>query len=204
MLAAGVPARGVEGRSRHRARPRRANGHRSGSLAHYRGASMSRALVLNITFQPLCVVSDRRAVVLVLGETAEIVHATGAVMHSERLSVPVPSVVRLRRFVRVPYRWATPLNRRTVFARDEHRCQYCGGPAESIDHVVPRSRGGGHTWDNVVAACRPCNVRKRDRLLHETSMRLARPPREPRGMSWLTYAVGVVPESWAPYLLDAA
>jgi 5-methylcytosine-specific restriction endonuclease McrA len=165
---------------------------------------MSRALVLNVTFQPLCVVSDRRAVVLVLGDTAEMLHASDAVMRSERLAVPVPSVVRLRRLARVPYRWSTPLNRRSVFARDGHRCQYCGHPAESIDHVVPRSRGGGHTWDNVVAACRPCNVRKRDRLLHETSMRLARPPDEPRGSSWLTFALGVVPHCWMPYLLDAA
>src|SRR5690606_27613318 len=192
MLAAGVPARGGEGRSRHRARPRRANGHRSGSLAHYRGASMSRALVLNATFEPLCVVSDRRAVVLVLGQTAEVLHASDALMHSAHLVMAVPSVVRLRRFVRVPYRWNTPLNRRSIFARDGHRCQYCDGPAESIDHVVPRSRGGRHTWDNVVAACRPCNVRKRDRLLEETSMRLRQAPVEPRGTSWLTIAVGAL------------
>jgi 5-methylcytosine-specific restriction endonuclease McrA len=106
--------------------------------------------------------------------------------------------------VRVPYRWNTPLNRRSVFARDDHRCQYCGGPAESIDHVVPRSRGGDHTWENVVAACRPCNVRKRDRMLHETSMRLLRVPSVPRGSSWLTFALGVVPDTWTPYLLNAA
>jgi 5-methylcytosine-specific restriction endonuclease McrA len=116
----------------------------------------------------------------------------------------VPSVVRLRRFVRVPYRWSTPLNRRAIFARDGHRCQYCDGPAESIDHVVPRSRGGAHTWDNVVAACRPCNVRKRDRLLSETSMRLRRSPAEPRGTSWLTFALGAVPDTWTPYLQIAA
>jgi 5-methylcytosine-specific restriction endonuclease McrA len=165
---------------------------------------MTRALVLNATFEPLCVVSDRRAVVLVLGETAEMLHASDAIMHSPRIAVAVPSVVRLRRYVRVPYRWNTPLNRRSVFARDDHRCQYCGGPAESIDHVVPRSRGGDHVWDNVVAACRPCNVRKRDRLLHETSMRLLRLPSVPRGSSWLTFALGVVPETWTPYLLNAA
>jgi 5-methylcytosine-specific restriction endonuclease McrA len=165
---------------------------------------MSRALVLNATFEPLCVVSDRRAVVLVLGETAEMLHASEALMHSAHLVIAVPSVVRLRRFVRVPYRLNTPLNRRSVFARDNHRCQYCNGAAESIDHVVPRSRGGGHTWDNVVAACRPCNVRKRDRLLEETSMRLHRPPREPRGTSWLAYAVGPVPDTWTPYLQIAA
>jgi 5-methylcytosine-specific restriction endonuclease McrA len=165
---------------------------------------MSRALVLNATFEPLCVVSDRRAVVLVLAETAEMLHASDAYMHSAHLAVAVPSVVRLRRFVRVPYRWSTPLNRRSVFARDGHRCQYCDGPAESIDHVVPRSRGGGHTWDNVVAACRPCNVRKRDRMLHETSMRLRRLPSAPRGTSWLTFAVGPVPDTWTPYLQIAA
>jgi 5-methylcytosine-specific restriction endonuclease McrA len=165
---------------------------------------MTRALVLNATFEPLCVVNDRRAVVLVLGETAEMLHASDAIMHSPSIAVAVPSVVRLRRYVRVPYRWNTPLNRRSVFARDEHRCQYCGGPAESIDHVVPRSRGGDHVWDNVVAACRPCNVRKRDRLLHETSMRLLRLPSVPRGSSWLTFALGVVPETWTPYLLNAA
>ena len=98
--------------------------------------------MLNATFEPLCVVSDRRAVVLVLGEVAEMLHASDAVMHSAHLAVAVPSVVRLHRYARVPYRWRTPLNRRSVFARDGHRCQYCGGAAESIDHVVPRSRGG--------------------------------------------------------------
>jgi len=165
---------------------------------------MSRALVLNATFEPLCVVSDRRAVVLVLGQTAEMLHASEALMHSAHLVMAVPSVVRLRRFVRVPYRWSTPLNRRSIFARDGHRCQYCNAPAESIDHVVPRSRGGPHAWDNVVAACRPCNVRKRDRMLDETSMRLHRPPSEPRGTSWLTFAVGAVPETWTPYLRSAA
>jgi 5-methylcytosine-specific restriction endonuclease McrA len=165
---------------------------------------MSRALVLNATFEPLCVVSDRRAVVLVLAETAEMLHASDALMHSAHLVMAVPSVVRLRRYVRVPYRWTTPLNRRSVFARDEHRCQYCNGPAESIDHVVPRSRGGIHSWDNVVAACRPCNVRKRDRMLGETSMTLLRQPAEPRGASWLTFALGVVPDTWTPYLQIAA
>jgi 5-methylcytosine-specific restriction endonuclease McrA len=165
---------------------------------------MGRALVLNATFEPLCVVSDRRAVVLVLTEIADLVHPSEAVMRSAHLSVVVPDVVRLRRYARVPYRWRTPLNRRSVFARDGHSCQYCGAAAESIDHVVPRSRGGKHAWENVVAACRPCNVRKRDKLLHETSMRLRRPPLSPTGMSWLTLGVSTVPETWTQYLLTAA
>ena len=164
---------------------------------------MARALVLNATYEPLCVVSARRAVVLVLGDKADILHATGDEMHSEHLSVPIPSVIRLRYFVKVPFARRAALNRRAVFARDGSRCQYCTAPAESIDHVVPRSRGGEHTWENVVAACRPCNARKRDRLLSETSMVLRRHPSVPRELTWVTVAVGAVPNHWTPYLLPA-
>ena len=159
--------------------------------------------MLNATYEPLCVVPSRRAVVLVLDDKAEVVHATGEAMHSERLAVDIPSVIRLRYLVKVPYRRRAALNRRAVFARDGNRCQYCGGNAESIDHVVPRSRGGGHVWENVVAACRPCNVRKRDRMLEETSMRLKRRPSVPRELTWVAVAVGRVPEHWEPYLQTA-
>jgi 5-methylcytosine-specific restriction endonuclease McrA len=161
------------------------------------------ALVLNATYEPLCVVSARRAVVLVLGEKAELLHDSGAAMRSERLSVPVPSVIRLLYFVKVPFARRAALNRRAVFARDASRCQYCAAPADSIDHVVPRSRGGEHVWENVVAACRPCNTRKRDRLLSETSMTLRRRPGVPRERTWVSVAVGSVPRLWEPYLSPA-
>jgi 5-methylcytosine-specific restriction endonuclease McrA len=164
---------------------------------------MTSALVLNTTYEPLCVVSARRAVVLVLSDKAEVIHDSGARMHSARLTFTVPSVVRLTAFVRVPLRRRAPLNRRAVFARDGGRCQYCAGPAESIDHVVPRSRGGEHTWENVVAACRPCNTRKRDRLLSETPMALRRRPAVPRELTWVTVAAGTVPSAWEPYLQTA-
>ena len=137
---------------------------------------MARSLLLNASFEPLCVVSSRRAVVLVLKDKAEIVHRNGAEFRSERRTVPVPSVIRLVHFVRVPYRATAPLSRRAVFARDHHRCQYCGSNAENLDHIVPRSRGGPHTWENVVASCRGCNARKEDRLLSECGMVLRRAP----------------------------
>lgn len=164
---------------------------------------MSRALVLNTTYEPLCVVSARRAVVLVLTQKADLVCESGLAMHSERLTVNIPSVIKLRSFVRVPFRRRAALNRRAVFARDGSRCQYCAAPAESIDHVVPRSKGGQHVWENVVAACRPCNTRKRDRLLSETTMTLRRRPTVPRELSWITVAVGRVPDDWEPYLQPA-
>jgi 5-methylcytosine-specific restriction endonuclease McrA len=137
---------------------------------------------------------------LVLATKAELVHATGRVFRSERLVVPEPSVVRLQRYVRVSQEVGVAVNRRTVFARDGHRCQYCGSPADSIDHVVPRSRGGTHTWENVVAACRRCNTRKEDRLPHEAGLVLRRQPFAPKRRLWLLAMSGGAPDEWAPYL----
>ena len=162
---------------------------------------MSRALVLNASFEPLCVVATRRALILVLDDKAELVSDTGRSFHSARAAFPEPSVVRLVSYVRVPYRTRVALNRRAIFLRDNHRCQYCGAAAENIDHVVPRSRGGLHAWDNVVAACRPCNARKEDRLLSEvTSMRLRRPPSAPTGRVWMLLAMGGMRPEWREYL----
>jgi 5-methylcytosine-specific restriction endonuclease McrA len=166
---------------------------------------MSKALVLNASYEPLCVVSVRRAVVLVLKEKAEVLHTADRVLHSERAALPVPSVIRLTYFVKVPFRARAALNRRAVFARDGGRCQYCGAAAENIDHVIPRSRGGQHVWENVVAACRPCNTRKEDRYLHEVGLTLRRRPTAPKELTWIIVAVGTVHPHWEPYLrgLDA-
>ncbi len=161
---------------------------------------MRRALVLNASYEPLSVVSARRAMVLVLGDKAELVSTSGQLFHAERIVVEVPSVVRLRRYVKVPFSRRAALNRRGVFARDRGICQYCGDPADSIDHVIPRAKGGTHSWDNVVAACRPCNVRKRDRLLHETSMTLRTTPRPPAGHSWIVVSVATIPDDWEPFI----
>ena len=164
---------------------------------------MSRALVLNASFEPLCVVSTRRALLLVLDDKAETIESTGVVLHSPSIAVDEPSIVRLIAYVKVPYRARVALNRRSVFARDGHRCQYCGDPAENIDHVIPRSRGGEHTWENVVAACRPCNARKEDRLLHETQMRLRRPPFTPTGRVWTLLSLGSLRPEWEQWIRSA-
>jgi 5-methylcytosine-specific restriction endonuclease McrA len=161
---------------------------------------MSRALVLNASFEPLCVVSTRRALLLVLDEKAELIHDTGLQFHAQLVAFPEPSVVRLAHYIKVPYQARIALNRRAVFARDGHRCQYCGSAAENIDHVIPRSRGGPHAWDNVVAACRPCNTRKRDRLVEESGMKLRRKPSAPRERTWILVAGGGVRPDWEPYL----
>ncbi len=160
----------------------------------------SAALVLNATYEPLCVVSGRRAVVLVLTSKAVSVAEGDAVLHSARTDVAVPAVVRLLRYVRVPYRVNVPLTRKAVFARDGGRCVYCGAAATSLDHVVPKSRGGTHSWDNVVSACGRCNHVKADRGIAELGWRLVRQPTVPSGAAWRVVGARRVDPRWRPYL----
>lgn len=162
--------------------------------------SHSRALVLNATYEPIGVVPARRAVVLALSEKVDVLAESETRMSSARLHLVVPSVVRLRYYVKVPYQRTAPLSRRAVFARDHGSCQYCGKAAESIDHVIPRSRGGTHTWENVVACCRRCNTLKSDRLLKDCPLALRSTPAAPARYVWLKLAAGTVPADWTPYL----
>jgi 5-methylcytosine-specific restriction endonuclease McrA len=165
---------------------------------------MRSALVLNASYEPLSVVPARRAVCLVLADKADVIEEDGTELHSPSITLPSPLVVRLRYMVKVPYQRRTALSRRAVFARDDYRCQYCGHTADSIDHVLPRSRGGLHAWENVAAACRPCNLRKRDRTPDEAGMRLQRPCRAPRAAAWVVVSVARVPDAWKPYLAMAS
>ena len=147
---------------------------------------MRSALVLNATYEPLSVVPSRRAACLVLADKADIIEDDGTELHAASISVPNPLVIRLRYVVKVPYHRRTALSRRAIFMRDEHRCQYCGAHADSIDHVLPRSRGGGNTWLNTVAACGRCNQRKGNRTPAEARMPLRRAPAAP---GWAAAAV---------------
>jgi 5-methylcytosine-specific restriction endonuclease McrA len=163
---------------------------------------MSGALVLNASYEPLSVVPVRRAVVLVLRERADVVASNGMLWRSERIEFASPTVIRLRHFVKVPYSRRVPLNRKTVFLRDDHQCQYCGRQAENLDHVVPKSQGGVHAWENVVAACRRCNSKKGGRTPDQAGLHLRRRPTAPRRRSWLVVATGAHPDpSWEPYLI---
>lgn len=157
-------------------------------------------LVLNASMEPLSVVSARRAIVLILTEKAESIHQDGAWFRSEHLALRSPTVVRLNRYVNVPRRVRAGLSRRAVFLRDGGRCQYCDARAEDLDHVLPRSRGGRHRWENVVAACRGCNAKKQDRTPGEAGLTLASKPTAPPAAFWLVVRAGEVGDDWQPYL----
>ena len=147
---------------------------------------MRRVLLLNVTYEPLTTVGLKRAVCLVLCEKAEIVHhdTGGQLMHSATVAIATPSVIRLQRYVRIPPRNRVPLTRAALMRRDNYKCAYCGRHAETIDHVLPRSRGGQHAWENCVASCTMCNHRKADRLLEELGWSLPVAPAVPRGAHW--------------------
>lgn len=162
--------------------------------------SFAHSLVLNASFEPLCVVPGRRAVVLLLTAKAVAVEEGDVTLHSERAAVTVPVVVKLTRYVKVPYAATVPLTRRAVFARDGGRCQYCSAPATSLDHVVPRSRGGQHTWENVVSACARCNHVKADRAISDLGWRLRRQPVAPSGPAWRVVGLRRPDPRWRPFL----
>ena len=163
-------------------------------------ALTGQSLVLNASHEPLCVVSGRRAVVLVLTDKAVTLADGDAVVHSASTRLSVPAVLRLVRFVRVPYRATVPLTRTAVFARDGGRCVYCDALATSLDHVVPKSRGGPHTWDNVVSSCARCNHVKADRGIAELGWRMLRQPVAPTGAAWRILGARRVDPRWEPFL----
>jgi 5-methylcytosine-specific restriction endonuclease McrA len=138
---------------------------------------MAKVLVLNASYEPLNITSWQRAVVLLIKEKAEQVEHNGKFIYTD---LPLPSVIRLRHYVNVPYK-EIPLTRRNILHRDSHTCQYCGyaGDDLTLDHVIPRSRGGGDSWENMVTACVRCNVKKGSRTPKEANMLLKQSPRRP-------------------------
>jgi len=175
--------------------------------AQIASADVERVLLLNATYEPLALVSERRAVVLMLDGRAEAVELRpgGRVFRSAQLSVEVPAIVRLSRMVRIP-RWARtpPLTRRAVLRRDGGLCAYCKQVADTVDHVVPRSRGGRHEWTNVVASCKRDNLTKGDQLLSEIGWTLSFTPWAPDGHLWRLRHLAEIDPLWEPYLAAAS
>jgi 5-methylcytosine-specific restriction endonuclease McrA len=163
---------------------------------------MQHVLVLNASYEPLNVCSVRRAHVLVYKGRAEVIDALDRPLRSAEHAYPWPHVVRLLTYVRVPRSAQRRISRRALFARDGWECVYCGtsGVRLTLDHVVPRSRGGDSVWENVVTSCAPCNLRKGDRLPEEAAMQLARVPRPPAPALFIRLSTPRVPSGWRPYL----
>ncbi|MDJ0577008.1 MAG: HNH endonuclease [Xenococcaceae cyanobacterium MO_234.B1] len=163
---------------------------------------MGKVLVLNASYEPLNITSWRRAVVLLLKGKAEQLEHEKQLIYA---NVPLPKVIRLRYYVRVPYK-EIPLTRRNVLERDRNTCQYCKAKGDqlTLDHVVPRSRGGGDSWENLVAACVRCNVKKGSRTPKEAGMMLLSQPRRPHSslhFEIIKCTQGNLNQEWKKYVI---
>ena len=171
-----------------------------------RGTSSGRVLVLNASFEPINVCTVRRATVLILKQRAEILEHADWSLHAESLTVPRPIVIRLMTYVKIPRdAHRRKITRRAVFARDRWTCQYCGHERANltVDHVIPRSKGGDSTWENIVTCCAPCNRRKGDRLPRQVGMKPRRKPRAPSPTIFIHVASPTIPAAWEQYLIAA-
>ena len=163
-----------------------------------------RTLILNSTFQPLSIASAKRSVALLLSKKINVLKASKLQIRSENEIITIPKVALLTYYVKAPYARRVALNRSNIFIRDFNTCQYCGNSAESIDHIIPKSKGGENVWSNVVACCKKCNLIKADKDLTDTRLKLKRNPQRPVGAFWIKTIVGSNPDpSWEEYLISA-
>ena len=172
--------------------------HRHGS----NGRLNAKVLILNQNYEPMSVINVKKAIVLLyLGKVELIESHEGKSVRAVSVAMPFPSIVRLSVYVKVPYKKII-LSRKNILRRDGHRCQFCGRGDVSltVDHVLPVSRGGEDSWENLVAACVHCNNTKGDRTPDEAVMPLRRKPMRPNHVTFIRHFVGTLDERWKPYL----
>ena len=160
-----------------------------------------RVLVLNQSYEPLMVIGAKRAVILLLNEKVDSLENYREKIHSAYISLPLPSVIKLKHYARIR-RKEIVLSRKNILKRDNHTCQYCRvrSVPMTIDHVISRKKGGEETWENLVAACVPCNTRKGNHSPREVQMALVKTPRKPTMILHLQKFVKQFQSSWRPYL----
>ncbi len=160
-----------------------------------------RVLVLNQDFSPMAVCSVQRAFILIYMEKAEIIkRAANRSIRTVTTSFPMPAVVRLNKYIHIPYK-SVVLSRNNIFKRDNFTCQYCGSKEHlTLDHVIPRSKGGGTNWKNLITACKTCNAKKGDHSPEEIGMELENPPYKPSYLIFLRDFSGFTKDEWRPFL----
>ena len=160
-----------------------------------------KVLVLNQSYEPLMVINAKRAIVLIIKEKVKMLEKYSENIRSVQNSFDLPSVIRLNFYVHLKYRDIV-LNRRNILKRDDYRCQYCAKQATplTLDHIVPKNKGGKDSWENLVAACSKCNTRKGDTLLKHMDMKLLKKPRKPSKLFQLQTYVNKKQDNWKQYL----
>jgi 5-methylcytosine-specific restriction endonuclease McrA len=163
---------------------------------------MTDVLVLNFTYEALNVTHFQRAVKMLFAGKAEIVHARDRTIASTSFEMRMPSIIRMLYYIRRP-RQRVALTKKNVLIRDDYSCQYCGLHGErlmTVDHIVPKSRGGLSVWENLACACMRCNNRKNNRSPNEANMHLIRKPRQPKYIPWIQIKRNTLPDEWGKFL----
>ncbi|GAA4377870.1 HNH endonuclease [Paeniglutamicibacter cryotolerans] len=164
-----------------------------------------RTLVLNAGYEPLAVITFRRALLLVLtGKASVLAEDESDPVVGPHSVLSRPTVILLHRYIRLPYRDSAQVSRRGVLRRDGNRCGYCGHAATTVDHITPRSRGGADSWENLVACCQSCNSRKADKTLRQLGWKLVTKPVRPRGAKWFITGLERPAADWSPFLEEEA
>jgi 5-methylcytosine-specific restriction endonuclease McrA len=161
----------------------------------------TQVLILNQNYEPMSVTNAKRAIILIYLGKAEIIERHDGYIRSVTLAIPLPSIVRLVRYIRVP-RKGIILSRKNIIKRDNHQCQYCGATHKpvTVDHIIPKDRGGEDSWENLVCACVKCNVKKGNRTPEEVGMTLTHRPQKPGHLFFIQRFMGITDERWKPYL----
>ena len=163
---------------------------------------MNDVLVLNFTYEALNITSFQRAVKLIFSGKAEIVHDRDRLLASPTFEMRMPSIIRMLYYIRRPMQ-RVALTKKNILLRDDHMCQYCGAKGDrmmTVDHVIPRSKGGPSTWENLVCACMRCNNRKNNRAPEDAAMTLRRRPRTPKYIPWIQVKRNTLPSEWHKFL----
>ncbi len=162
----------------------------------------SDVLVLNFTYEALNVTTIQRAVKLLFAGKAEAVHNHQRVLCSTSFEMRMPSIIRMLYYIKRP-KQRVALTKKNVLIRDDYTCQYCGARGErmmTVDHVIPKSRGGSSTWENLVCSCMRCNNRKNNRTPQESNLSLLRKPRQPKYIPWIQIKRNTLPDEWGKFL----
>lgn len=158
-------------------------------------------LLLNQNFEPFAVCSAQRAMILLFLQKVQLVEMYDESIHSVSATFPYPSVIRLQRYVHKPFKKII-LNRKNIIRRDSNRCQYCGKNSQpmTVDHIIPKSLGGGDSWENLICACLRCNAKKGSRTPEQAGLQLLKKPKKPSHLLFLHSMIGKPHQSWKPYL----
>ena len=162
-----------------------------------------RVLALNQDFSPMAVCTVQRAFILVYMNKAELIKKVGdKYIRTVTSSFPMPAVVKLNRYIHIPYK-SVVLSRNNIFKRDNFTCQYCGATENlTLDHVIPRSKGGGTNWKNLITACKSCNAKKGDNTPESAGMALEKKPYKPSYIIFLRDFSGFTKDEWRPFLIQ--